>query len=148
MGVPMFPGISNPTTNDLLGLELAEEQVNFIHELRAIRLKHEMSVSAVAELMGVDAAQVSRLESGSTNPTMSTIRRYAQAIGAIFRIKSEPWHVEKARRVEDAASTVQVMQFLTSIPADAQHQLRPVKPSLPETAPTTSGWVRSSARAS
>jgi transcriptional regulator with XRE-family HTH domain len=35
--------------------------------------------------MGVDRSVVTRFESGGTNPTMATINRYAEAVGAMIR---------------------------------------------------------------
>ncbi len=46
------------------------------------RAARGLSVSAVADRMGVDHAAVSRLESGKqANPTVNTVMRYVEAIG-------------------------------------------------------------------
>lgn len=102
MGVNMFPGIDKPTSPDRLGIELAKEHLKLVMDLRAIRLDRGMSVNDVADAIGVDAAQVSRFESGSTNPTMTTIKRYAKAVGAVFRIKTTTWTDEHTNMVKQA----------------------------------------------
>ncbi|MEV6333478.1 helix-turn-helix transcriptional regulator [Nocardia vinacea] len=103
MSSNMFPGIDNPTSRDRLGLELASQQLDMILGMRDIRVQKGLNVNDVAQLMGVDASQVSRFESGSTNPTMSTIRRYAKAVGAFIRITTTTWDQERARIVGSAA---------------------------------------------
>ena len=47
-----------------------------------MRKARGLTVSEVAERMGVDHAAVSRLESGAqANPTVNTVMRYVEAIG-------------------------------------------------------------------
>ncbi len=54
----------------------------FIASARKAREERGLSISEVAERMGVDHAAVSRLESGKqANPTVNTIMRYVEAIG-------------------------------------------------------------------
>ncbi|PPJ07769.1 hypothetical protein C5E44_29420 [Nocardia nova] len=83
----LFPGIAEPTDRDVLAAEVADEQLNLVLGLRDIRIQRGMSVAQVADLMGIDQSQVSRFESGSTNPTMSTIRRYAKTVMGVFRVQ-------------------------------------------------------------
>lgn len=96
----MFSGIENPTDRDRVGLAVAEEQLNLILGLRAIRIKRGMSVSDVADAMGIDPSQVSRFEGGGTNPTFSTVRRYAKAVLGVFRIETRTWEVVQVRAAE------------------------------------------------
>jgi DNA-binding phage protein len=54
----------------------------FLASTRYEREARGLSVSDVAERMGVDHATVSRLESGKqANPTVNTVMRYVEAIG-------------------------------------------------------------------
>ena len=54
----------------------------FIASARKAREARGVSVSEVAERMGVDHATVSRLESAQqANPTVNTVVRYVEAIG-------------------------------------------------------------------
>jgi transcriptional regulator with XRE-family HTH domain len=100
----MFPGITKATSADRLGLELADEQLKLIFGLRQVRIDGGMSVADVAVKMDVDPAQVSRFEGGSTNPTMSTIRRYAKAVGAVFRVETREWPAEQTLMVKRAVA--------------------------------------------
>lgn len=54
----------------------------FLAEARKAREGRGLSLSQVADRMGVDHATVSRLESGKQpNPTVNTVMRYVEAIG-------------------------------------------------------------------
>lgn len=92
-----FPGIGAPTDRDRVGAVVADEQLNLVLGLRAIRLRRGMSLADVAGRMGVDQSAVSRFESGGTNPTMSTIRRYAKAVMGVFRVQTHPWEEDLYR---------------------------------------------------
>lgn len=53
--------------------------------LVALRTKHGLSQVVVAERMGVSQPTVAGFERYDANPTLSTLRRYALAVGARFR---------------------------------------------------------------
>ena len=60
-------------------------------ELKRHRDEQGLSLADVAERSGLDRAQLSRLESGKIlNPTMGTLWRYADAIGAQVSLAVEP----------------------------------------------------------
>lgn len=65
-----------------LGLKNARQQTGLVRALKAIRRERGLSGPDVARNMGVDEATVYRFESGETNFTMSTLRKYAKAVGA------------------------------------------------------------------
>ncbi len=82
----------NETIADLEGSELGfsdpsslGDHLDFVAFLAAARQAREargLSLTEVAERMGVDHAAVSRLESGKhANPTVNTLLRYVQAVG-------------------------------------------------------------------
>jgi transcriptional regulator with XRE-family HTH domain len=48
--------------------------------LRAARKKLELSQEQVAELSGVHATEVSRIEAGKRDPRVSTVERLAKAV--------------------------------------------------------------------
>ncbi|MCA4997140.1 helix-turn-helix transcriptional regulator [Tsukamurella tyrosinosolvens] len=106
MGTDMFPSIKEPSRSDRVGAENADEQLNLVFGLRDVRLDRDMSIVDVAEAMGVDASQVSRFESGGTNPTMATVRRYAKAVGAVFRVQVRRYEVDHRERVRHSADNV------------------------------------------
>jgi transcriptional regulator with XRE-family HTH domain len=60
-------------------------------ELKRHRDEQGLSLADVAERSGLDRAQLSRLESGKIlNPTMATLWRYADAIGAQVSLAVDP----------------------------------------------------------
>lgn len=128
MGMEMFPGLENPTRADRIGMEVAEEQLKLVFGLRNMRIERGLNITDVAEAMEVDPAQVSRFESGSTNPTMSTIRRYAKAVEAIFRVEIRKWEDEHTRLV--LAGVAQWISSDDNHPEDDKFELQIVSPKL------------------
>ncbi len=60
-------------------------------ELRRQREERGVSITDVSERSGLDRALISRLENGKVlNPTMATLWRYADAIGAQIVLAVEP----------------------------------------------------------
>ena len=49
-----------------------------------IRVERGMTQRDVAEIMGVAQQRVSALEAYDANPSLESIRRYANAVGAVF----------------------------------------------------------------
>jgi len=89
-----------PGPEDLIGsgeYEGPYQQSNIMALLTAVaELKHQrdergFSLTDVSERSGLDRALLSRLENGKIlNPTMATLWRYADAIGARFSLAVEP----------------------------------------------------------
>lgn len=75
---------------DRLSVNLARSENQLIRELIAVRQRRGLKPAEVARTMGVDRSVVTRFESGGTNPTMATINRYAEAVGAMIRYTVEP----------------------------------------------------------
>ncbi|WP_018024324.1 helix-turn-helix domain-containing protein [Corynebacterium ulceribovis] len=69
-------------------IENAKQQVKLVRSLRKLRRDLNISVSEVAEKMGVDEAMVYRFEKGGTNFTMSTLQKYAAAINASLTLSA------------------------------------------------------------
>lgn len=70
-------------------LELAREDQKLLEELIKLR-KKRMRQDEVAERMGVSQPTVSSFERLGNDPRLSTIRRYAQAVGAMVRHQVDP----------------------------------------------------------
>lgn len=66
---------------------LVEAHTEHLRELIALRRKHQLSQETVAERMGVSQPTVAAFEHYDSNPTLTTIRRYALAVGAKLDIK-------------------------------------------------------------
>jgi len=68
-----------------------EEEYILVHEMLSARSKSGLTQEAVAELMGTTKSAVSRLESaGKHAPSLTTLKKYAQAVGCNLEIKLLP----------------------------------------------------------
>lgn len=65
---------------------LVETHTELVADLITLRKEHKLSQESVAERMGVSQPTVAAFEHYDSNPTLSTVRRYALAVGA--RIES------------------------------------------------------------
>jgi transcriptional regulator with XRE-family HTH domain len=62
-----------------------------VSQLLKARTKAGLTQDAVAERMGTTKSAVSRLESaGKHAPSLSTLKRYAEAVGCELRVKLVP----------------------------------------------------------
>lgn len=61
--------------------EDAEARMAFLRSLIAMRKAKGISQAVVAEAMGTTQSHVSDLEAGGTDPRLSTLQRYARAVG-------------------------------------------------------------------
>ena len=79
-----------------------EEEYTLIREMLAARSKSGLTQEAVAELMGTTKSAVSRLESaGKHAPSLTTLKKYAQAVGCNLEIKLVP-RASPTRRSTDS----------------------------------------------
>jgi DNA-binding XRE family transcriptional regulator len=68
-----------------------EEEYLLIREMLAARLRSGLTQEAVAHLMGTTKSAVSRLEAvGKHAPSLTTLKRYANAVGCHLQIKFIP----------------------------------------------------------
>jgi DNA-binding XRE family transcriptional regulator len=68
-----------------------EEEYLLVREMRSARSKSGLTQEAVAERMGTTKSAVSRLESaGKHAPSITTLKRYAEAVGCDLEIKLVP----------------------------------------------------------
>lgn len=67
-----------------------DEEFALAGALIAARASAALSQEEVAERMHTTQAMVAKLESGRTNPTKSTLERYAEATGTRLKISFEP----------------------------------------------------------
>lgn len=56
-----------------------------VRDLVAVRERYGMTQADVARAMGTNQASISRFESGHSDAHLSTVRRYAKAVGALVR---------------------------------------------------------------
>jgi DNA-binding XRE family transcriptional regulator len=68
-----------------------EEEYTLVREMLAARSKAGLTQEAVAERMGTTKSAVSRLEAaGKHAPSLTTLKKYAQAVGCHLEIKLVP----------------------------------------------------------
>ena len=88
-----------PDKQDRLAIDLARSELRLIRDLTAVRQQRGLKPAELARRMGVDRSVITRFEAGGTNPTIATINRYAEAVGAMI-----------AYSVTDLMSLVQVVR--------------------------------------
>jgi DNA-binding XRE family transcriptional regulator len=68
-----------------------EEEYTLTREMLAARSRFGLTQEAVAELMGTTKSAVSRLEAVAKHaPSLTTLKKYAQAVGCRLEIKLVP----------------------------------------------------------
>ena len=68
-----------------------EDEYALIREMLFARSRSGLTQEAVAELMGTTKSAVSRLEAGGKHvPSLTTLKKYAQAVGCRLEIKLVP----------------------------------------------------------
>ncbi|EMS80488.1 helix-turn-helix domain-containing protein [Desulfotignum phosphitoxidans] len=66
-----------------------EEEFQLARELIRARIKSGLTQKQLAEKMGTTQSSVARLESGSSLPSLRSLKRYAYATGSKMRIYLE-----------------------------------------------------------
>lgn len=75
-----------------------EEEYALAKEMLAARARIGLSQEAVAEIMGTTKSAISRLEAaGKHAPSLTTLKRYAHAVGCQLEIKFIPEHPRHGR---------------------------------------------------
>ena len=69
---------------------LVAADLALVRDLVTVRERSGMTQADVARAMGTDQASVSRFESGHSDAHLSTVRRYAKAVGALIRHEVVP----------------------------------------------------------
>ena len=67
-----------------------EEEFALAHALIQARAKADLTQADVAERMKTTQSAVARLESGSSNPSIALLRKYAAATGSDLKIELLP----------------------------------------------------------
>lgn len=87
---------------------LIEAHECLMRDLIALRTKHNLSQEEVAVRMGVTQPTVSNFERYDSNPRLSTIRRYALAVGGIIENTVVDDCIAHSDRVFDAVRIDQI----------------------------------------
>ena len=80
--------LKNPQTR--AEYDALTDEFETVRELIAARTLAGLTQNEVALRMGTTQSVVARLESGKRTPSMRTVQRYAQAVGARAVVRIEP----------------------------------------------------------
>jgi len=101
---------------ELLGLDLDDSEVadaleddanlaNLMRSLHRLREARRLTQADIAERMGTTQSAVSDLERTAVDPRISTLQRYARAVGASLRCVAVPAGVDWGRAARFTAKT-------------------------------------------
>ena len=91
--------------------EELEEEYRLTREMLAARSRFGLTQEAVAELMGTTKSAVSRLEAaGKHAPSLTTLKKYARAVGCRLEIKLVP-NTRLTKRSKPAAKNRRSVSF-------------------------------------
>jgi transcriptional regulator with XRE-family HTH domain len=85
------------------GYDALDEEFSLASQLIEARARAGLTQAEVADRMGTSQSTVARLESGGAKPSLSTLKRFAQATGARVRITLEVNPKRKKGRDKRAA---------------------------------------------
>lgn len=85
------------------GYDSLEEEFAIARMLIAARTHAHLTQAELAERMGTAQSTIARLESGAAKPTLSTLRRLADATGMRLKISLEPRRPGKKGSAKRAA---------------------------------------------
>lgn len=91
-----------------------DNRLDFLRELVERRIALDLTQAEVAELLGVSPQAVSKYERYDWDPRLSTLERYANAVGAVLTttVSSCPW---------SSSSTSEKAAFRVSLSPDHGH---------------------------
>ena len=67
-------------------------EINIGEKLRSLRQKNNLTQKELAERTGINQADISKLENGTANPSIRTLRRLADGMGMKMKLVFEPTH--------------------------------------------------------
>lgn len=123
--VSQFVGIDTANAEQRLASSLVDETQDMMHDLLQRRHAGNMTQKNVADIIGVSRTAITHFERYDADPKMSTIVRYALAIGARIEIKVSDgisW-ARKEIEVEAAGRTTAFQPMKTSMIVQAGRQL-------------------------
>lgn len=107
-------GIAERTPAQRAATMLVQQDRRLVELLVQHRRKSGLTQERVADLMGISQSAVARIESGSRDLHLSTLRRYAQAVGLVYR-----HHVmSRAEALAEGPTVEQTTRVLERIGAD------------------------------
>jgi transcriptional regulator with XRE-family HTH domain len=102
----LFPAKQTPSQKR--AAELAKADYRLLAGLIRVRKSRKMSQQDVADLLGISQPTVASFERYDSDPKLSTIRRYAHAVGAIVTHQVTPDDGQLVHLVDWSAATCSV----------------------------------------
>lgn len=90
--------------------DLVEADETFLDDLVAIRESQKLSQKELGDRMGISQSAVARIESRERDPRLSTLRRYALAVGATYEHQVRRFDLTGRVRLEDGV-TIQTATY-------------------------------------
>lgn len=106
MNIAELLGIDSTDPDFVLARRLVRGDDKLLDDLVGMRRSKGLTQSDIGELMGVSQSAVARIESGERDPRLSTLRRYALAVGADVDHRVEPFDAVADKRTEFATKVV------------------------------------------
>jgi transcriptional regulator with XRE-family HTH domain len=85
------------------GYDALAEEFSLASTLIQARARAKLSQEQLAQRMGTSQSTIARLESGTASPSLSTLRRFAEATGMRVQVSLEPTGRTRRRRARKAA---------------------------------------------
>jgi DNA-binding XRE family transcriptional regulator len=82
--------IGNPGTPERIEFENELKAEILAYRFKELRQKKHMTQSQLAEKLGMEKGQISKIENGKFNLTLSTINKIAAALGAKINFDLQP----------------------------------------------------------
>lgn len=133
-----WPHLANSTLIRERAKHLSQDHRQLMAELVKARVEVGMSQSDIAEIMGVTQQRVSQLEKYDADPKLSTVRRYANAVGAATRTIV----IRTAKALPDYSADREETRPFLSMSAPQKRDLHPREWSNPTHAKRESFEVR------
>lgn len=119
MNIDELLGIDLNQPGQRLADELVREDEKMLDELVRIRKSSPLTQADVAHRMGISQSAVARIESGERDPHLSTLRRYAHAVGALVEHRvieektlSRHWDANETQDLKETYSEALVANAL------------------------------------
>lgn len=71
-----------------------EPEYNMIQAIIDARKSKKMTQKELAERTGIDQSDISKIETGSANPALSTLKRLAEGMDMILKLEFIPKHAK------------------------------------------------------
>jgi transcriptional regulator with XRE-family HTH domain len=111
-------GIDLANPSHRLARLLASQDEDLLNELVAVRKASGKSQQDVADAMGISQSAVARIEAGERDPHLSTLRRYAHAVGALVTHSVEVYDHAGWRIVEASSSLSDIPESVVMFQPD------------------------------